>query len=333
MITNEGTGFDNSYVAGIFEYQHILHEIEMWFNQDPTSTLTFRNNFSEIMSRESRVSVEGWICLCYSYSKNQIHLKVYNFKDWLSSGDFSENEAIVTFDDIVLFHLKDFDGLIDKFKSGISTEEVFEFIREHYEGVPKQMTLEELDFEVLITNNTVSLEQMKRGNLSDTNRNFWESRVAEYLSKFILRPNMYDLLSLISGSPMFGLKLNDYFTSMEKSLAETLAQSEHQINYEMLFRVMKIFQLKDELLKYYFKELTQQPKKIMPIKFLNDEFVDVLQRLYNVTSETEKPLVYTNFINQLHHEDIIKVIVLKNTNNDERYKLSRYIDVDKCRKW
>lgn len=100
MITNEGTGFDSSYIAGIFEYQHILKEIDKWFNQDPTSTLTFKNNLSEILSRPSRLNVEGWLCLCYSYSKNQISLKVHNFKDWLNYGDFSENEAIVTFDDI-----------------------------------------------------------------------------------------------------------------------------------------------------------------------------------------------------------------------------------------
>ena len=182
MITNEGTGFDNSYIAGIFEYQHILKEIEKWFNQDATSTLTFRNNLSEILSRPSRLSVEGWVCLCYSYSKNQISLKVHNFKDWLNYGEFSENEAIVTFDDIWLYPLNNDKVFLKKFESGIGAGEIFKFIQDYYKDIVKQRTLTELDFDTLIDENSLSLEQMKKGNLSTTNRNFWESKVADYLA-------------------------------------------------------------------------------------------------------------------------------------------------------
>ena len=223
MITNEGTGFDNSYIAGIFEYQHILKEIEKWSNRDPTSTLTFKNNLSEILSRPSRLNVEGWLCLCYSYSKNQISLKVHNFKDWLNYGDFSENEAIVTFDDIWLYPLNNDKVFLKKFESGIGAGEVFKFIQDYYKDIVKQRTLTELDFDVVIEDNLLSLEQMKKGNLSNTNRNFWESKVADYLAKFILRYNKYDLIPRHSGTPIYGLKLNDYFTTIEKTLAEKLA--------------------------------------------------------------------------------------------------------------
>ena len=329
MITNEGTGFDNSYIAGIFEYQHILKEIEKWFNQDATSTLTFRNNLSEILSRPSRLSVEGWVCLCYSYSKNQISLKVHNFKDWLNYGDFSENEAIVTFDDIWLYPLNNDKVFLKKFESGIGTGEIFKFIQDYYKDIVKQRTLTELDFDTLIDENSLSLEQMKKGNLSTTNRNFWESKVADYLAGFILRYDKYSLIPRHSGTPIYGLKLNGYFTTIEKTLAEKLTQSEFQIDYKMLFRMIKVFQLSDDILKYYFLELSSAPYKESAIKFLDDDLVETLDRLYPVTGESERNLVYTNFLKQLHHEDILKIIVLGNTTDDEQYKLKQYTDIDK----
>ena len=329
MITNEGTGFDNSYIAGIFEYQHILKEIEKWFNQDTTSTLTFRNNLSEILSRPSRLSVEGWVCLCYSYSKNQISLKVHNFKDWLNYGDFSENEAIVTFDDIWLYPLNNDKVFLKKFESGIGAGEIFKFIQDYYKDIVKQRTLTELDFDTLIDENSLSLEQMKKGNLSTTNRNFWESKVADYLAGFILRYDKYSLIPRHSGTPIYGLKLNGYFTTIEKTLAERLAQSEFQIDYKMLFRMIKVFQLSDNVLKYYFLELSSAPYKESAIKFLDDDLVETLDRLYPVTGESERNLVYTNFLKQLHHEDILKIIVLGNTTDDEQYKLKQYTDIDK----
>lgn len=329
MITNEGTGFDNSYIAGIFEYQHILKEIEKWFNQDATSTLTFRNNLSEILSRPSRLSVEGWVCLCYSYSKNQISLKVHNFKDWLNYGDFSENEAIVTFDDIWLYPLNNDKVFLKKFESGIGAGEIFKFIQDYYKDIVKQRTLTELDFDTLIDENSLSLEQMKKGNLSTTNRNFWESKVADYLAGFILRYDKYSLIPRHSGTPIYGLKLNGYFTTIEKTLAEKLTQSEFQIDYKMLFRMIKVFQLSDDILKYYFLELSSAPYKESAIKFLDDDLVETLDRLYPVTGESERNLVYTNFLKQLHHEDILKIIVLGNTTDDEQYKLKQYTDIDK----
>ena len=328
MITNEGTGFDNSYIAGIFEYQHILKEIDKWFNQDPTSTLTFKNNLSEILSRPSRLNVEGWLCLCYSYSKNQISLKVHNFKDWLNYADFSENEAIVTFDDIWLYPLNNDKVFLKKFESGIGAGEVFKFIQDYYKDIVKQRTLTELDFDVVIEDNLLSLEQMKKGNLSNTNRNFWESKVADYLAEFILRYNKYDLIPRHSGTPIYGLKLNDYFTTIEKTLAEKLAQSEFQIDYKMLFRMIKVFQLSDDILKYYFLELSSIPYKEQAIKFLDDDLVETLIRLYPVTGESERALVYTNFLKQLHHKDILQIIVLGNTSNDEQYNLKQYTDID-----
>ena len=328
MITNEGTGFDSSYIAGIFEYQHILKEIDKWFNQDSTSTLTFKNNLSEILSRPSRLNVEGWLCLCYSYSKNQISLKVHNFKDWLHYGDFSENEAIVTFDDIWLYPLNNDSVFLKKFESGITTEEVFQFVQDYYKDIVKQMTLKELDFDVILEDNLLSLEQMKKGNLSTTNRNFWESKVADYSAGFILRRNKYDLIPRYSGTPICGVKLNDYFTTIEKTLAERLAQSEFQIDYKMLFRMIKVFQLSDNVLKYYFIELSSAPYKESAIKFLDDDLVETVNRLYPVTSESERTLVYTNFLKQLHHEDILKIIVLRNTSNDERYNIKNYTDID-----
>lgn len=329
MITNEGTGFDGSYIAGIFEYQHILKEIEKWFNQDATSTLTFRNNLSEILSRPSRLSVEGWVCLCYSYSKNQISLKVHNFKDWLNYGDFSENEAIVTFDDIWLYPLNNDKVFLKKFESGIGAGEIFKFIQDYYKDIVKQRTLTELDFDTLIDENSLSLEQMKKGNLSTTNRNFWESKVADYLAGFILRYDKYSLIPRHSGTPIYGLKLNGYFTTIEKTLAEKLTQSEFQIDYKMLFRMIKVFQLSDDILKYYFLELSSAPYKESAIKFLDDDLVETLDRLYPVTGESERNLVYTNFLKQLHHEDILKIIVLGNTTDDEQYKLKQYTDIDK----
>lgn len=329
MITNEGTGFDNSYIAGIFEYQHILKEIEKWFNQDVTSTLTFRNNLSEILSRPSRLSVEGWVCLCYSYSKNQISLKVHNFKDWLNYADFSENEAIVTFDDIWLYPLNNDKVFLKKFESGIGAGEVFKFIQDYYKDIVKQRTLTELDFDVVIEDNLLSLEQMKKGNLSTTNRNFWESKVVDYLAGFILRYDKYSLIPRHSGTPIYGLKLNNYFTTIEKTLAERLAQSEFQIDYKMLFRMINVFQLSDDILKYYFLELSSAPYKESAIKFLDDDLVETLTRLYPVTGESERSLVYTNFLKQLHHEDILKIIVLGNTTNNEQYKLKQYTDIDK----
>lgn len=329
MITNEGTGFDNSYIAGIFEYQHILKEIEKWFNQDATSTLTFRNNLSEILSRPSRLSVEGWVCLCYSYSKNQINLKVHNFKDWLNYGDFSENEAIVTFDDIWLYPLNNDKVFLKKFESGIGAGEIFKFIQDYYKDIVKQRTLTELDFDTLIDENSLSLEQMKKGNLSTTNRNFWESKVADYLAGFILRYDKYSLIPRHSGTPIYGLKLNGYFTTIEKTLAEKLTQSEFQIDYKMLFRMIKVFQLSDDILKYYFLELSSAPYKESAIKFLDDDLVETLDRLYPVTGESDRNLVYTNFLKQLHHEDILKIIVLGNTTDDEQYKLKQYTDIDK----
>lgn len=328
MITNEGTGFDNSYIAGIFEYQHILKEIDKWFNQDPTSTLTFKNNLSEILSRPSRLNVEGWLCLCYSYSKNQISLKVHNFKDWLNYADFSENEAIVTFDDIWLYPLNNDKVFLKKFESGIGAGEVFKFIQDYYKDIVKQRTLTELDFDLVIEDNLLSLEQMKKGNLSNTNRNFWESKVADYLAEFILRYNKYDLIPRHSGTPIYGLKLNDYFTTIEKTLAEKLAQSEFQIDYKMLFRMIKVFQLSDDILKYYFLELSSIPYKEQAIKFLDDDLVETLNRLYPVTGESERALVYTNFLKQLHHKDILQIIVLGNTSNDEQYNLKQYTDID-----
>lgn len=329
MITNEGTGFDNSYIAGIFEYQHILKEIEKWFNQDATSTLTFRNNLSEILSRPSRLSVEGCVCLCYSYSKNQISLKVHNFKDWLNYGDFSENEAIVTFDDIWLYPLNNDSVFLKKFESGIGAGEIFKFIQDYYKDIVKQRTLTELDFDTLIDENSLSLEQMKKGNLSTTNRNFWESKVADYLAGFILRYDKYSLIPRHSGTPIYGLKLNGYFTTIEKTLAEKLTQSEFQIDYKMLFRMIKVFQLSDDILKYYFLELSSAPYKESAIKFLDDDLVETLDRLYPVTGESERNLVYTNFLKQLHHEDILKIIVLGNTTDNEQYKLKQYTDIDK----
>ena len=329
MITNEGTGFDGSYIAGIFEYQHILKEIEKWSNRDPTSTLTFKNNLSEILSRPSRLNVEGWLCLCYSYSKNQISLKVHNFKDWLNYGDFSENEAIVTFDDIWLYPLNNDSVFLKKFESGIGAGEVFKFIQDYYKDIVKQRTLTELDFDVVIEDNLLSLEQMKKGNLSNTNRNFWESKVADYLAKFILRYNKYDLIPRHSGTPIYGLKLNDYFTTIEKTLAEKLAQSEFQIDYKMLFRMIKVFQLSDDILKYYFLELSSIPYKEQAIKFLDDDLVETLNRLYPVTGESERTLVYTNFLKQLHHKDILQIIVLGNTTSEERYNIKNYTDIDK----
>ena len=328
MITNEGTGFDNSYIAGIFEYQHILKEIEKWFNQDATSTLTFRNNLSEILSRPSRLNVEGWLCLCYSYSNNQISLKVHNFKDWLNYGDFSENEVIVTFDDIWLYPLNNDKVFLKKFESGIGAGEVFKFIQDYYKDIVKQRTLTELDFDVVIEDNLLSLEQMKKGNLSTTNRNFWESKVADYLAGFILRYDKYSLIPRHSGTPIYGLKLNGYFTTIEKTLAEKLTQSEFQIDYKMLFRMIKVFQLSDDILKYYFLELSSAPYKESAIKFLDDDLVETLDRLYPVTGESERNLVYTNFLKQLHHEDILKIIVLGNTTDDEKYKLKQYTDID-----
>ena len=329
MITNEGTGFDNSYIAGIFEYQHILKEIEKWFNQDATSTLTFRNNLSEILSRPSRLSVEGWVCLCYSYSKNQISLKVHNFKDWLNYADFSENEAIVTFDDIWLYPLNNDKVFLKKFESGIGAGEIFKFIQDYYKDIVKQRTLTELDFDTLIDENSLSLEQMKKGNLSTTNRNFWESKVADYLAGFILRYDKYSLIPRHSVTPIYGLKLNGYFTTIEKTLAEKLTQSEFQIDYKMLFRMIKVFQLSDDILKYYFLELSSAPYKESAIKFLDDDLVETLDRLYPVTGESDRNLVYTNFLKQLHHEDILKIIVLGNTTDDEQYKLKQYTDIDK----
>ena len=329
MITNEGTGFDGSYITGIFEYQHILKEIDKWFNQDPTSTLTFKNNLSEILSRPSRLNVEGWLCLCYSYSKNQISLKVHNFKDWLNYGDFSENEAIVTFDDIWLYPLNNDSVFLKKFESGIATGEVFKFIQDYYKDIVKQMTLKELDFDVILEDNLLSLEQMKNRNLSNTNRNFWESKIADYLAGFILRYDKYSLIPRHSGTPIYGLKLNNYFTTIEKTLAERLSQSEFQIDYKMLFRMIKVFQLSDNVLKYYFKELSSAPYKESAIKFLDDDLIETVNRLYPVTDESERNLVYTNFLKQLHHEDILKIIVLENTTDDKQYKLKQYTDIDK----
>lgn len=329
MITNEGTGFDGSYIAGIFEYQHILKEIEKWSNQDLTSTLTFKNNLSEILSRPSRLNVEGWLCLCYSYSKNQISLKVHNFKDWLNYADFSENEAIVTFDDIWLYPLNNDKVFLKKFESGIGAGEIFKFIQDYYKDIVKQRTLTELDFDTLIDENSLSLEQMKKGNLSTTNRNFWESKVADYLAGFILRYDKYSLIPRHSGTPIYGLKLNGYFTTIEKTLAEKLTQSEFQIDYKMLFRMIKVFQLSDDILKYYFLELSSAPYKESAIKFSDDDLVETLDRLYPVTGESDRNLVYTNFLKQLHHEDILKIIVLGNTTDDEQYKLKQYTDIDK----
>ena len=170
---------------------------------------------------------------------------------------------------------------------------------------------------------------MKKGNLSTTNRNFWESKVADYLAGFILRYDKYSLIPRHSGTPIYGLKLNGYFTTIEKTLAEKLTQSEFQIDYKMLFRMIKVFQLSDDILKYYFLELSSAPYKESAIKFLDDDLVETLDRLYPVTGESERNLVYTNFLKQLHHEDILKIIVLGNTTDDEQYKLKQYTDIDK----
>ena len=116
---------------------------------------------------------------------------------------------------------------------------------------------------------------------------------------------------------------------LKKTLAERLAQSEFQIDYKMLFRMIKVFQLSDNVLKYYFLELSSAPYKESAIKFLDDDLVETLNRLYPVTDENERPLVYTNFLKQLHFQDILQVIVLRNTSNEEQYNLKQYTDIDK----
>ena len=93
--------------------------------------------------------------------------------------------------------------------------------------------------------------------------------------------------------------------------------------------MIKVFQLSDNVLKYYFLELSSAPYKESAIKFLDDDLVETLNRLYPVTDENERPLVYTNFLKQLHFQDILQVIVLRNTSNEEQYNLKQYTDIDK----
>ena len=57
--------------------------------------------------------------------------------------------------------------------------------------------------------------------------------------------------------------------------------------------------------------------------------METVNRLYPVTDESERTLVYTNFLKQLHYEDILKIIVLGNASNDEQYNLKQYTDIDK----
>lgn len=256
MITSDKSG-ELNYFPASSEFSHIVTELEKYIETPEESSLTFDFKVTSILT-PWLTQFAYW---AYSYSQNCITIKLLN-KDLKVYNEFGvkSDSNFILLDDIKLFALTL--SRLGKFNTeGFVEQEICKYILNKIKNKPKELILSTSTVKSKLRSNYLSLKQIQESGLSQIRLDNLESEIVHYLSKFLLQQKAECEIYQHHILPLRVSNIKSVFPQFEKRLAEFLANSNKQFDYNA-FRELKItYQLSDDFLKLYLDELLKSSKK------------------------------------------------------------------------
>ena len=256
MITSDKSG-ELNYFPASSEFSHIVAELERYIENPEESNLTFDFKITNYLMKET-VPFAYW---AYSYSRNCITIKLLN-KDLKIYRNFGleSGDDFILLDDIKLFALSL--NRFDKFNLyGFVEQEICNYILNKIKNKPKELILSTSSVKSRLRSNYLSLKQIQDEGLSQTRLDKLESEIVNYLSQFLLQQKDECQIYRHHILPLKIADIKSVFPKFEKRLAEFLANSNKQFDYNVFGKLKVTYQLSDDFLKFYLDELSKTSKR------------------------------------------------------------------------
>lgn len=256
MITSDKSS-DLNYFPASSEFSHIVTELEKYIENPEKSSLTFDFKITSYLMKET-VPFAYWV---YSYSRNCITIKLLNkdLKIYRNFGLESEDNFILL-DDIKLFVLSL--NRFDKFNLyGFVEQEICDYILNKIKNKPKELILSTSSVKSRLRSNYLSLKQIQNEGLSQTRLDKLEGEIVNYLSQFLLQQKAENQIYQHHILPLKVADIKLVFPQFEERLAEFLANSNKQFDYNVFRKLKVTYQLSDDFLKFYLDELSKSSKR------------------------------------------------------------------------
>lgn len=243
MITSEKS--DNNYFPASSEFSHIVAELEKYIENPEESSLTFDFKITSYLT-PWLTQFAYW---AYSYSRNCITIKLLNkdLRVYNNVGVKSEDNFILL-DDIKLFALTL--ARLGKFNTeGFVEQEICDYILNKIKNKPKELILSTSSVKSRLRSNYISLKQIQKGDLSQSDLDKLETEIVEYLSKiFVIDP----IRLRFTPEMIVPLKIADLktvFPNFEERLVDKIASSILGVNVNNCKKLKTGYNLSDDFLK------------------------------------------------------------------------------------
>lgn len=256
MITSDKSG-ELNYFPASSEFSHIVTELEKYIKTPEESSLTFDFKVTSILT-PWLTQFAYW---AYSYSQNCITIKLLN-KDLKVYNEFGvkSDSNFILLDDIKLFALTL--SRLGKFNTeGFVEQEICKYILNKIKNKPKELILSTSSVKSRLRSNYLSLKQIQDEGLSQTRLDKLESEIVNYLSQFLLQQKAECQIYQHHILPLKIADIKSVFPKFEKRLAEFLANSNKQFDYNVFGKLKVTYQLSDDFLKFYLDELSKTSKR------------------------------------------------------------------------